>query len=876
MTFHDQSAADVIREVASSASGLSEAEAQERLAKVGPNRLTAAPPPSLLVIFLNQFRSFIIYILLFAIVFSLLIGEYADSLIILAILFLNGAIGFFQEHSANKSLAALKRMTRVQATVVRDGTPHQVVADDLVPGDLILLESGSKVPADARLLTTVHLQVDESPLTGESVPVSKEAKVLLPAETGIADQHNMVFSSTSVVAGRGQALVTATAMATEIGKISRQIQEAGDVLTPLQRRLDRFGRKLGLVIIGICLIVLGVLVARALLGKGDLNGSMVLEMAFIAIALAVAAVPTALPAVVTISLAVGVKRLLAKGCLVRRLAAVETLGSCDIICSDKTGTLTENKMTVVRGWSVAGETICEGSGYEPVGELTGEAPALLFEIGLWCNNATLTENDGVWQLSGDPTEGALLVSGRKAGISKVWQRQDELPFDSQRKLMSVLLAGEEGTRVYSKGAPDQLLACCDRIMVAGRVEPLTAELAQEILAANERYAGEAMRVLAMAWKEANGPADFSEQGLIMVGLQAMIDPPRADVAHSLSRATVARVRSIMITGDYPATAAAVAATIGISGESMSGAEMDGLSDGELAAALATGTNIFARVVPAHKQRIVTALQEQGHVVAMTGDGVNDAPALKQADIGVAVGSGTEVAKEAADFVLLKDSFSHIVDAVAEGRGIYDNIQKSIMLLLSGNLGEVLIIFLAVISGMNLPLTAVLLLWINMVTDGAPALAYSVDPYSRGNMTRAPIPLQEGILPRPRLQLLAFLGLVGTVIGLLLFAGNGGWASDSAQVQHGRTLVFSFVVCYEMLLAFIIRRHYQVPLFANPLLWLAVTGALLLQLLVIYTPLAPYFGVVPLDLDDLALLGLGALAFLGAFFIYQGVVERAGR
>jgi Ca2+-transporting ATPase len=868
MTYFTQDSKHVVAELGSSPQGLDHKEVEQRRTVHGLNQLSSPPPPALITIFIKQFKDFIIYILFFAILFSLMIGKHVDSLIILAIILLNGGIGFFQELSANRSLDALKKMTRIQALVVRDGEQQTIPAEELVPGDLILLETGDKVPADARLLTTIQLHINESALTGESLPVPKK-DLVLPPQTQLGDQVNMGFASTTVVAGRGSAIVVATGMNTEIGKISKLIQETAEGLTPLQRRLEHFGKRLGLVIIGICTIILLTLSAREFLANGAMTVTILLPMAFIAISLAVAAVPTALPAVVTISLAVGVKRLLAKRCLVRRLASVESLGSCDIICSDKTGTLTQNEMTILKSWSLSGESSLSGNGYSPQGIIQGDADPLLYEIGLACNNSEVKEVEGKWQVIGDPTEGALIVSGAKAGVDFHGERIDELPFDSGRKRMSVMIDKEGELLVYSKGAPDALLSCCTHILLDGSLHPLTPSLILQVLQANNQYASQAMRVLAMAYKKIDRKDSFNEEQLVFVGLQAMIDPPRHDVVESINRANNAQIRSIMITGDYPQTAQAVATAIGIKGQILTGAELDSLSDDELRQALHQNTNIFARVIPAHKLRIVQILQGEGHVVAMTGDGVNDAPALKQADIGVAVGSGTEVAKEAADFILLDDSFANIVDAVEEGRGIYDNIQKSIMLLLSGNLGEVLIIFLAVISGMNLPLTAVLLLWINMITDGAPALAYSVDPYSKHIMQRPPIPMGEGILPKPHLKLLFFLGIVGTLIALSIFAYTGGHANGGEQLIHGRTMVFNFIVLYEMILVFLIRRNYHVGLWTNPLLWMAVLLTFTLQGIILYTPLAPFFQVIPPSLNDFGILGLGGLCFFSAYLLYTG-------
>jgi Ca2+-transporting ATPase len=870
MAYYDKTRTQVQKILHANEYGLDSAEAAKRLAKNGRNKLRSTKPRSLFIIFISQFKDFIIYILLFAIFFSLLIGEYVDSVIILAILTLNSLIGFFQELSANRSLEALKKLSRTQATVLRDTNRQIIDAEELVIGDIIFLESGDKIPADARILTSNQLQLEESALTGESVPTAKTHSTI-NSNVQVGDQSNMAFATTTIVAGTGTAMVTATGMDTEIGKISQLIHDAETTETPLQKRLDRFGRRLGIVIICICVLVLLVLSGREYLSGAPFSPALFLSLAFVAISLAVAAVPTALPAVVTISLAVGVKRLLAKRSLVRRLASVETLGSCTVICSDKTGTLTQNQMTVMHGWSLRGESHFTGTGYNPQGEMSGAKEDLLYLAGLYCNNAELYQKENEWKTLGDPTEVALLVSGAKAQYEWPGKRVNELPFDSERKCMSVLVSDSENNlTVYAKGAPDSLLGKCTRIVSGNEVIPLSQDIRDQVLKTNDDYARKAMRVLGFAWKSVSHKEEHKEDNLIFIGLQAMVDPPRPDVTSSIKRAQKANIRAIMITGDYQHTAKAVAESIGIKGKTLTGTDLDRMDDEALQQALQNDSNIFARVIPEHKQRIVKALQRLGNVVAMTGDGVNDAPALKHADIGIAVGSGTEVAKEAADFVLLDDSFSHIVDAVEEGRGIYDNIQKSIMLLLSGNLGEVLIIFLAVITGMNLPLTAVLLLWINMITDGAPALAYSIDPYSKRIMERPPIPIAEGILPRHRLSLIVFLGVCGTLIGLFLFSISGGNSDQPDQIMHGRTMIFNFVVLYEMILVFLIRRDYQVPLFSNILLWLAVCLTIFLQALLMYTPLASVFQIVPLDIKDIALLVVGGIAFFLCYLAYAKV------
>lgn len=862
---------EVLQQLSVDENGLTETEVASRLQQYGLNQLETSTRINPFKVFVDQFKSFIIYILLFAVVFSLLIGEYVDSIIILAILLTNAIIGFCQELSAHKSLEALKKISTVKAMVLRDGIRQTIEAKFLVPGDIILLEAGDKVPADARIIKAVRLKVEESALTGESVPVEKNtARIEAPASIG--DRHNMLFSSTTLATGNCRAVVVATGMQTELGKITTLIKEAKEEMTPLQKRLDKFGKKLGTAIIGICGVVFLLFFFKAYYA-GAISLQVFVALAFVAISLAVAAVPTALPAVVTIALSIGVKRLLSKQALVRKLSSVETLGSCDVICTDKTGTLTENRMAVRYAWTADGESSLDGVGYAFDGEISGPVTSELFRCGLLCNNASIYQEDGSWRVAGDPTEAALLTSAARAEVSSTAMRKAEIPFDSERKMMSVLVEEYDTGITYAKGALDVVLGCCNSILVDNHIVPLTDEHRREIEARNQEYASAAMRVLAFAMKKLVAGEGLQEDNLVFVGLQAMIDPPRPDVIESIAKTRQAGIRVIMITGDYGETARAIGREIGIIGKSIDGNELEKIGDEGLALALRDGVNIFSRVDPEHKQLIVQALQEMGNVVAMTGDGVNDAPALKKANIGVAVGSGTEVAKDAADFVLLDDSFTHIVNAIEEGRGIYDNIQKSIMLLLSGNLGEVLIIFFAAIFGMNLPLTAILLLWINMVTDGAPALAYSVDPYSPEIMHRQPKPHNEGILPGQKLALLGVLGSIGTVIALTLFYITGGAAVSSAELIHAQTMVFNFVVLYEVILTFIIRKSYRVPFFTNPWVWSAAVLSIILQGLLMYTDLSSVFKIVPLTLTDFGLLVTGGGVFVLASILYGAIADR---
>jgi len=856
------------------AAGLTQAEVEQRLQRYGLNRLREAPPPHPLRLFLDQFKSFIIYILLFAVAFALAIGEYVDSLIIVIIVLINALIGFFQEYGAARSLAALKKMTEVMATVLRDGVWQRVNSGSLVPGDIILVTAGDKIPADARVITAKRLLVEEAALTGESLSVNKES-VTLAGSLQIADQKNMLFSSTSVVSGRAEAVVVATGMKTEIGTIAGLVETAAQEPTPLQRRLDRFGQRLGLVIIVICVLVMLLSCGKEFLLLQTISRESLVAFAFIAISLAVAAVPTALPAVVTIALSIGVKRLLRRKALVRRLASVETLGSCDVICTDKTGTLTCNQMTVREAWTLKRELSLEDV---PVAEKLFQEEVLLFRAGALCNDAILKKGEQGYENRGDPTELALLISAEKVGCDDHGRRFDEIPFDGRRKRMSVVVEEEGGVRLYAKGAPDSILEISSRVLLDGVVVSLNDRLRDLIVTQNDNYAGQAMRVLAFACSDLDNEKPHSpavESELIFIGLQAMVDPPRPEVREAIIRSYAAGIRVIMITGDYRETARSIGKEVGIEGEVLTGMELAALDDDELRERLKNGTNIFARVIPEHKQRIVSILQDLGHTVAMTGDGVNDAPALKKANIGIAVGSGTDVAKEAADFVLLDDSFTHIVNAIEEGRGIYDNIQKSIMLLLSGNLGEVLIIFLAVLLGWNLPLTAVLLLWINMVTDGAPALAFSVDGYGRNIMRRSPKPRDEALLTGQKLLLITILGVAGTLIALLIFRLAGGASSLESELTKARTMVFNFVVLYEMILVFVIRREYEVPFFSNAWVWGAVIFSIALQGVLMYTPMALYFKLSPLSILDIAKLFSGGLVFYLIFLLYQ-VVKRPFR
>jgi len=874
MDYTQEKLETIYKKFSSSKTGLFDSDVIKKIKEFGENSIKTKSKISPIKIFIDQFKSFIIYILIFAVILTSLLGyfvnheHYTDATIILIILIANSCLGFYQEYSAAKSLEAIKNLATTKAKVYRNNKLIQIKSELLVPGDIIFLEAGDKIPADARIITASKLKVEEASLTGESLPVNKES-CILTKKTGIADQKNMLFSSTSISEGTVKAIIVNTGMQTQIGKITKLIDNVSEEMTPLQKKLDIFGKKLGFIIIFICLFIFFTLIIT----KG-FTWTNLIVFGLIGVSLAVAAVPTALPAVVTVALSVGVKKLLKKKALVRKLSSVETLGSCDIICTDKTGTLTQNQMMVKYSWNLNNELKIEGIGYNPNGNIVGKINKdnqLLFNIGVLCNNASLFRHKGKWDISGDPTEAALLVSAKRANCNfEEFEKIKENPFDSTRKMMSVLVKNNKKLKTFTKGAPDQILKHCTHILINGKKEKITKEHLEKIKYKYHKYSSSALRVLAFAYKDIKKESEFDEKSLTFVGLQAMSDPPRPEVISAIKKTKRAGIRVIMITGDYKITAKAIGKEIGIFGEAIEGEEIDKLRDSELIKAIKNNTNIFARVSPEHKQRIISLLQSLGHTVAMTGDGVNDAPALKKANIGIAVGSGTDVAKEAADFVLMDDSFANIVNAIEEGRGIYDNIQKSIMLLLSGNLSEVLIIFLAVILGFNLPLTAILLLWINLVTDGAPALAFAVDPYSKNIMKRGPSKSKESILPRDKLRTVAVLGIIASLIGLVLFQFFGG---NSNSLTLAQTMIFNFIVIAELFLIFIIRKEYKVKIFSNLWLWASVVLSIILQALIMYTPLSKVFKVTPLGIYEVGYLIIAGIGFYCFYIIYDWLLKR---
>ena len=840
MKFHQLTSEEVLTHLLSRIDGLSEVEAQERLTQYGPNEIRHERGISPVKIFLSQFKSFIVYILIAAVVISFILHEHIDSAVIIAILIVNAILGFFQEYRAEKAIESLKRMAALQATVIRDGRRRRISSNKLVPGDVIAFESGDRIPADARIIEAYLLEVMESSLTGESHSVRKDSTSVDDTST-LGDMKDMVFSGTNVISGSGKAVVVRTGMDTEMGKIAESIESVEDDETPLQKKLDTLGRRLGILTILIC----GIIIVF-----GIFKGGNFLEMIMVGVSLAVAAVPEGLPIVVTIALALGVKRMVGQNALMKRLPSVETLGCTTVICTDKTGTLTRNEMTVTKLF--VNDTIIDvtGTGYETSGqflssgeEIDPSSAELLLRIGALNNDAALSGKEGI---VGDPTEACLIVSAAKAGLERSileekFPRVHEIPFDSGRKMKSTVHRTNEGLFMYTKGAPDLVLKRCSRIAAAGEVSPLTDEARRMITESNQRFASQALRVLAFAYKplvSGNNIDESVEDDLIFVGLQGMMDPPRDEVREAIGRCRNAGIRSIMITGDYALTAQAIAHQLGIEGDAVSGEALENMDDEALKKTVKQ-ISIFSRVNPEHKIRIVRALREMGEVVAMSGDGINDAPALKEADIGIAMGiTGTDVTKETADMVLLDDKYTSIVKAVEQGRGIYENIKKFVNYLLSSNLGEVLILFIAMIIGFRdssgalvMPLLATQILWLNLITDGLPAVAIGVDPIRKGIMEVAPRNPREPIITKNMATNIVIISMLMAAGVLFLF---NRFLSEGEVI--GRTVAFTAIVMLEMVRVAMIRTQYKLPFFSNRYLIGAIILSVALQVAVVYVPI----------------------------------------
>jgi len=834
----EQVAADLSTDVGS---GLSAAEAAERLARFGHNELQAAESTSALALLGAQFKNVLIVILLIAVLLSAVLGHALEAAAIGAIVLFAVLLGFYQEYRAEKAILALRQLAAPLAHLVRDGAECEVAARDVVPGDVMILRAGNRVPADGRVLESVNLQAEEAALTGESLPVEKLSDALDGNDRPVGDRRNMVYAGTAVTYGRGRALVVATGAQTEFGQIAQLLQSVQQERTPLQGNLDRVGHKLARAAIAVVLLVVA---------AGVLRGQPWLEMLIFGIALAVAVVPEALPAVVTVSLALGVQRMVKRNALVRRLPAVETLGCTSVICSDKTGTLTKDEMTVRAIWAGGRTFEVSGSGYRPEGAFSengAETPLsaaglALLEAGVLASDAELVaEGEGGWGVRGDPTEGALVVAAAKAGLererlSAAWPRVAEIPFTSETKRMTTLHRGERGVIAFSKGAPEMLLPACDRRLADGGEEPLTPQKMEDVLAEAHRLAGRGLRVLAIASKQTDDVRD-AERGLLLLGLVGMMDPPRPEVKPAIGVCDTAGIRPVMITGDHPLTARVIAEELGIlrGGRVVTGQELAAFSEADLARE-APRIDVYARVSPADKLRVVTALQGQGECVAMTGDGVNDAPALKKAEIGIAMGiTGTDVSKEAAAMTLTDDNFATIVAAVEEGRRVFDNIKKYLMYLLSSNIGEMLLMAGAVLAGLPLPLTAVQILYVNLATDGLPALALAVDPPDDDLMRRPPRDPRQGIFTRPVVTLMIIGGVWSACVNLALFA----WALGSGRdISEAVTMTFVSLVLIQFFKAYNYRSDTQSAFhrpFANRWLNAAIGWELVLLGLIVYVP-----------------------------------------
>ncbi len=865
--------------------GLDDVRVEALRQKFGPNQLAMTEPTPAWKRFLLQFKDLVIWILIVAAVIAGSMGEWVDTMAILAIVLLNGILGFIQEEKAGVALAALRAMSTPMAKALRNGRVQTVAASELVPGDILQLEAGDSVAADARLIETYSVTVQESSLTGESVPVNKNAQCVLSESTPLGDRQNAVFLGTVLASGKAKAIVTATAMKTELGRIAGLLKQSKPEPTPLQRRLEELGRVLAIV----CLVLVGIIFAIQYARGGEL-----LETLLVAVSLAVAAVPEGLPAVVTIALALGLQRMVKRNALVRKLHSVETLGSVTVVCSDKTGTLTRNEMTVREIYTGTRHFQVSGSGYEPRGEFHNESegaksgpptkpqsdPDLIqaLTIGACCNSANMVpgKHGRAWEVIGDPTEGALIVVAMKAGIVRDGDLQPvvfEIPFDSDRKAMSVIVRqSDDSSIIYTKGAPEVILDKCTKILRNGKVEPLNIQHQKEIQENSFGMANRALRVLGLAFRESPEKVggQYKETELVFAGLIGMIDPPREEAKTAVKECYAAGIQPVMITGDHPATALAIARELEIANAdsiAITGVEVDKLSDHELEDQVDKMT-VYARVSAVHKLRVVKAWKQRGQVVAMTGDGVNDALAVKAADIGIAMGvTGTDVTKEAAHMVLTDDNFASIVNAIKEGRGIFDNIQKFVHYLLSCNAGEVMLMFAAAILGYPVPLLAIQILWINLVTDGFPALALAMEPPEPDIMERKPRPPREPVITFQRGMLILYHGsLVAAVafLGFLWMYGN-----DEANTDVARSTAFAITAFAQLAYAMVCRSHrYTLPglgLLSNRWLFAALVVSGLLQIAVMTIPFAS--GLLDItDSHKLPWLMIAGLSLLPATII----------
>ncbi|MGM7681760.1 calcium-translocating P-type ATPase, SERCA-type [Cytobacillus sp. Hm23] len=877
MNWHEMRLEEVEKVMNSnSETGLTEQEVNQRQQKSGLNELDEAEQPSAFLLFLAQFKDFMVLILLIATFISGLLGEYIDAIAIIAIVLINGFLGFYQERRAERSMQALKELAAPQVHVLRNKQWFRIPSKELVSGDIIQFVSGDRIGADVRLLQSNSLEVEESALTGESVPVMKDINPILGSKTALGDKSNMAFMGTMVTRGSGTGIVIGTGMKTEMGKIADLLQSQQTLETPLQRRLEQLGK----ILIGVALILTFLVVI-----VGVLQGHDLYSMFLAGVSLAVAAIPEGLPAIVTVALSLGVQRMIKQKSIVRKLPAIETLGCASVICSDKTGTLTQNKMTVTHMWT-GGETWnVTGTGYEPKGSFfdgrtevdptTSKSFYQLLTFGLLCNHARIVEKDNQFIVDGDPTEGALAVAAMKGKLSKHQLQEEfkiikEFPFDSSRKMMSIIASDKQGKQyVITKGAPDVLLKQCDSILWNDKKQLLNNNYRNEVEKSIARLANQALRTIAIAYKPISSNKKIStdteaEKDLVFIGLQGMIDPPRPEVKQAVKECHEAGIKTIMITGDHVNTAQAIAKQIDIlpeHGVVLDGSSLSSMSVEELEE-IVDDVYVFARVSPEHKLKIVKALQQQGHIVAMTGDGVNDAPAIKAADIGISMGiTGTDVAKESSSLVLVDDNFATIKAAIKEGRNIYENIRKFIRYLLASNVGEILVMLFAMILALPLPLVPIQILWVNLVTDGLPAMALGLDQPEENVMKRRPRSATEGVFARGLAWKVISRGFLIGIVTLIAFIIT--YSRNPNELQYAQSIAFATLVMAQLIHVFDCRSErsiFERKPFENIYLVLAVISSVLLLMVVIYLPsLQVIFHTSSIMLIDwLLILGLSAI------------------
>ncbi|PLR87527.1 cation-translocating P-type ATPase [Bacillus sp. V33-4] len=877
MKFHNMNEDEVEKALNTDFSkGLTEEEVKKRRKQFGYNELEEGEKQSALLLFFSQFKDFMVLVLLAATLISGLLGEYIDSIAIIAIVIINGFLGFFQERKAEKSLDALKELSAPQVQVLRDGHWDKIPSKEVLVGDVIKFSSGDRIGADVRLIESHSLEIEESALTGESMPVQKATDALQAADLGIGDLENMAFMGTMVTRGSGVGVVVAIGMKTAMGQIADLLQKAETMETPLQRRLEQLGK---------ILIVVALLLTVLVVGVGVLQGHDLYTMFLAGVSLAVAAIPEGLPAIVTVALSLGVQRMIRKNAIVRKLPAVETLGCASVICSDKTGTMTQNKMTVTHLWSGGKTWTVDGVGYEPHGNFylrndlidpkKDKALQQLLMFGMLCNHAEVFQKNNDFLVDGDPTEGALLIAAMKAGYSRAalpgqFEIVKEFPFDSSRKMMSIIVKDHHGrTFVVTKGAPDVLLGVSEALLWEERQQYLTKELQGTIQTAIHDLASQALRTIAIAYKPVQANTMIlheaeAEKGLTFIGLQGMIDPPRPEVKTAVKECKQAGIKTVMITGDHVITAKAIAGHLGILSKNskvLDGKAVSEMSVGQLEEVV-DDVSVFARVSPEHKLKIVKALQNRGHIVAMTGDGVNDAPAIKAADIGIAMGiTGTDVAKEASALVLLDDNFATIKAAIKEGRNIYENIRKFIRYLLASNVGEILVMLFAMLLALPLPLVPIQILWVNLVTDGLPAMALGLDQPEDDVMKRHPRSPKEGVFSRGLGWKVISRGfLIGAATLAAFMIAYGQQPDDLAYAQ---TVAFATLVMAQLIHVFDCRSEKSVfarnPFGNKYLVWAVISSLILMFIVIYYPPLQPIFHTVPIiAIDWILIAGLSAI------------------